>query len=148
MVIVQKLTAILASMAGSPSSALQSWQYNDLATANIRLDRDKPNPTAVMYQITDWYLDISTGLLKERAAVNVSFLQKEGKLDAGGLGQDQIIDAMKDIAVDFISAVKSDDSLAVLDDSVKMRSVFLRSDSNRTGVNVQMEIEERQGSCI
>lgn len=148
MVIVTKITGILSAMVEDTGCELASYQYNDAATANVRLDNKMPSPTALLYQITDWKLDISTGLLKEKASLNISFLQKEKKLDDGGMDQDVIIDAMKAIAIDFLQRLLADRSLVLLNNEINMKSVFLRSDSNRTGVMLELEIEERQPSCI
>ncbi len=148
MVIVTKITDILAAMVEDTGCDLASYQYNDASTANVRLDSKMPSPTALFYQITDWRLDFSTGLLKERTSINVSFLKKETKLDDGGSDQDAIIDDMKEIAIDFLSRVLADKTLRLLDYDIRMKSVFLRSDSNRTGVNLTLEIEEVQGECI
>ena len=64
MVIVTKITNILAAMVEDTGCELASYQYNDASTANVRLDNKMPSPTALFYQITDWKLDYSTGLMK------------------------------------------------------------------------------------
>jgi len=52
------------------------------------------------------------------------------------------------LAVDFISRVRADRSLRITNDIVNFKSVFYQSDSNRTGVTVELDIEEAQGRCL
>ena len=148
MIIVRKLTEILNNMVNDETCELQSWQYNDMATSNVKLDNKKPSPTAVFYQITDFVYDLTTGIKRERANVLVAFLQKENKLDAEGLEQDQIIKQMSDIAFEFLSNIISEGTLRILNDKIKLKSTFLRSDSNRTGVVIELELEEKSGTCL
>lgn len=150
MVIVNIINSILQAMVDDPDCELKSWQYNDLGTANLRLDNKKPSPTAVFLQVSDWSLTHNAVNVRETADVNISFLEKEGKLDAGGLEQDEIIDRMKSIAINFLQRLGNVKKLQIVnpDDDIKIKSVYLRSDSNRSGVNLQMTIRERQGECI
>ena len=146
--IVNIINSILQAMVEDQDCELKSWQYNDLSTANVRLDNKKPSPTAVFLQISDWTMGCNATNVKESAEINLSFLEKEGKMDAGGIEQDEIIDRMKALAVDFIKRLKNVRPLEIEDDEYKIKSVFLRSDSNRSGVNLQLTVKERQGECI
>lgn len=148
MKIVDKINGILSAMTEDNNSNLQSYQYNDKPTANVTLDRNKPSPTALFMQITDWTLATNRANIKEVANINVSFLDKEKKLDAQGNEQDTIISNMKDIAIDFLQRLFADKTLKVLDEKIEMKSVFLRSDSNRSGVNITLKISETQGDCL
>lgn len=146
--IVTRINQILEDMVNDEYCDLASYQYEDKPTANVKLDNKNPSPTALFIQITDWKLSFDRMTVKEKAYVNISFLSKESKLDAGGIEQDVIIAEMKDLAVDFLQRLLEDKSLRLLDDTIDMKSVFLRSDSNRTGVNISLEVEEKQGECI
>lgn len=146
--IVETIRNILTGMVDDESCELQSWQYNDMATSNVKLDNKKPSPTAVCYKVTDFEYDLRTGIRREKANVLVAFLQKENKLDAEGLEQDQIIKQMSDIAFEFLSKIMAEGSLRILNDKIKLKSTFLRSDSNRTGVVMELELEEKSGTCF
>lgn len=148
MIIVRHLTAILEDMVNDTDSLVNSYQYNDKPTANIRLDSKMEDITAVLFQITDFKLQTNRLTVKEECDINISFLQKETKLDAQGTEQDGLIDSCKDAALDFIRRVMCDKTLKILDDTIDVKSVYLRSDSNRTGVNVTLKISEIQGSCL
>ena len=148
MYIVRHLTAILQQMVEDTDSLLNSYQYNDKPTANVKLDSKMNDITAVLFQITDFQLQTNRLTVKEKADINISFLQKETKLDAQGTEQDTIIDTTKDVALDFLKRVIADKRLKLQDDTIDIKSVYLRSDSNRTGVNMTLKISEVQGQCL
>jgi len=140
---------ILKGMAEDEYCDLASYQYNDKPTANIVLDKKMDDPTALLIQITDWKIDWSKGRILEKAAINLSFLKKEPKLDAKGIEQEAIVSDMKDLAIEFLRRLKQRRfQVRIVDDEITVKSVFLRSDSNRTGVNLQFELEEVQGNCL
>ena len=148
MVIIGLIRGVLADMVSDTNSKLKSYQYNDKPTANVRLDTKNPSPTAVLMQLTDWDMVIGKGILTEEANINVTFLSKENKMDADGVQQEAIIDDMRDLAVEFIQRVREIQSIRIEDDTVRVKSVFLASDSNRTGVNITLTIKQKQGSCL
>lgn len=146
--IVGHLITILEAMKSDTDCLLNSYQYNDKPSANLVLDKKMEDITAVLFQITDFTITTNMLTVKEEAEINITFLQKETKLDAQGTEQETYIDNTKDVAIDFIKRVMDDSALKILDDTIQCRSVYLRSDSNRTGVNVQLRITEKQGSCL
>lgn len=149
MTIVEKLTEILQGMVDDTECPLQSWQYNRLSKANVRLDTKMPSPTALFIQIQDWRLDMNRLTKRELAHVSVSFLDKQPKqMDDEGMNEDAIVTKMAELAVDFIKLVRQDRSVRITNDVVNLKSVFYQSDSSRTGVTVELDIEEVQGTCL
>lgn len=148
MYIVNTLKGILEAMVADSDCTLASWQYEDKPTANVRLDNKMPSPTCLFLQITDFTIDNNMLTAREKASVNLTFLEKEGKLDAGGLAQDEIIGRMKALATEFVQRLRAFKGINIINDEIKAKSVFLRSDSNRTGVNIELMLEQRQGECI
>lgn len=148
MIIVRHLMTILEDMKSDTDCLLNSYQYNDKPTSNLVLDKKMEDITAVLFQITDFTITTNRLTVKEEADINITFLQKETKLDAQATEQDTMVDNTKDVAIDFIKRVIADNTLKILDDTIQCKSVYLRSDSNRTGVNVQLRITEKQGSCL
>lgn len=146
--IVDKLVHILEDMVADTASDLASFQYNSIAKGNVRLDAKMANPTALLVQITDWSLDLTNMTKREAVEVSLFFLDKETKIDNEALAQEVIIKNMADIACDFLARLMTDKSLRIVDENVKIKSVFYQSDSNRDGVCLQMRIEERGGSCL
>lgn len=146
--IVNKLTDILAAMVEDSGSYLQSYQYNSKPLANVSLDRNKPSPTALLLVVTDWNLIPNGTNVKESAEVNVSFLISQRPADKNMTAVDEnIIDRAAAIAVDFISRVMAEKTLRIEDDTLKVKSVYDRSDSTRSGVNLTLTITEKQGVC-
>lgn len=148
MIIVRKLTNILQQMVDDTDCLLQSWQYNNMSKAAQRLDNKLPNPTALLVQISDWTINLKMATKREASEISVFFLDKEPKLDNEALYQDITVDNCSDMAIDFIKRVKNDTSLRIMEDTIKVKSVFYQSDSNRSGVCIQFRIEETQGECL
>lgn len=148
MKIVETIIGILDEMKNDAGCALNSYQYNDKMTANLTLDRKMEDITGLLIQITDFQLDLSKMTVREKCNLNVSFLKKETKLDAQGMEQDRIIDETKDVAIDFLRRVFALKGYRVTDDTIRVKSVFLRGDSARSGVNISFEIVELQGECL
>lgn len=146
--IVRQLNNILQNMIDDPDCALASYQYNNLSKANVKLDYKKPSPTALFIQITDFVLDISLINKREKVNVLVSFLTKENKLDGQAVDQDVLIDDMSNLAVEFLKRVKADKTIRILNDEINFKSVFLTSDSNRTGVSIELDLLDLAGECI
>lgn len=148
MKIVETIIGILDEMKNDAGCALNSYQYNDKPTANLVLDRKMEDITAVLFQITDFRLETNRMSVKEIADINITFLQKETKLDAQGYEQDIMIDNTKDVALDFIKRVMALKNIKIMEDTIDVKSVYLRSDSARTGVNISLKLGEVQGTCL
>lgn len=148
MILVQKIKNILEGMVNDTNCALQSYQYNNLGKANVVLDNKKPNPTALFVQVTDFVIDMSMINKREKMFILVSFLQKENKLDSEATAQDSIITDMSELAIEFVKRVRADRTIRILNDELKLKSVFYKSDSNRTGVTIELELMDLVGECI
>lgn len=148
--ITDKIIAILSAMVEDTDSGLNSYQYNSKPLANVSLDRNKPSPTALLLVITDWNLDISKrNIIRETAEVNISFLSNQRPPDRGMAPVEaDIITPMASIAADFLTRIMADNTIFIADDTVKMKSIYDRSDSTRSGVNLTLHIEEKQGVCM
>lgn len=148
--ITDTIITILKAMVADSGCALESYQYNSKPLANVSLDRNKKSPTALLLVITDWQLDISKrNSVREQAEVNISFLTNQRPPDRGMEPVDtDIITPMASLAADFLARLMADRSLVISDDRVIMKSIYDRSDSTRSGVNLTLHIEERQGVCL
>lgn len=160
MYITERIKSILQSMtecvpAGSDDSSsdeclawLGSYIYEDRPTSNVRLDRSMADPVAILYQLSGF--DVNTDGMKcnETVEINVSFLMRERKLDARANEQEYITDDMYEVAKEFIARVFDDNTLKVLDDIIHVRYVYLNTDSNRTGCNLTMTLQEKQAHCL
>lgn len=151
MIIVDKIRTILNSML-PPQTPVEGTEYvkyvmyDSSFSANVRIDRN-PSPIALLYLLSDWQIDVSRGTKKEGAEIQVFFADR-AKFDCKGEDKDSIVKRMETLALDFISRVLAEKSLAVVDDTVKMRSSYGQFDAFMVGVSVTLRLEERQGSCI
>ena len=68
----QKIIEILNGL--QEDGYIDNYLFEDRPTANVRLD-SRGNTVGILYQFVDFDLDFSSGLLKESAEINVSFLQ-------------------------------------------------------------------------
>ena len=141
----QKIIEILNGL--QEDGYIDNYLFEDRPTANVRLD-SRGNTVGILYQFVDFDLDFSSGLLKESAEINVSFLQKEVKLDAGGNEQYDIVSEMKEVMLEFLRRVKALSEYVITDKVLTIKTVFLNTDSNRTGVNCTFTLKSKQGSCI
>lgn len=141
MIITDKILSILRSM-----ESLKTVIYDSGFSSNVRIDRQE-DPIGLLYLLTDWNLDISSGIKKEVAEIEVFFC-KRSKLDIKGEDKDVAVTEMAAIAEDFISRVLADTTLKVEDDSITMRSSYGRFDAFCVGVSVKIRIGEKQGQCI
>lgn len=145
MQIVTHLTSILEAMRQDASSPLQAWQYNSPSRANVENDYSRV-PVAVMYCLTDWR--VSSDIIREIASVSVGFMTFQEKLDYDGIQNETYIDAMKDVALDFIARVKASGDVVITSDNYDIRSIYNEDDRNLTGVFVTFDCREVQGQCL
>ena len=145
MTIVDTVTGILEAMRQSPLCPLKSWQYNSPARANVENDYTD-TPTAVMYCLTDWQVEFPT--VREVASVAVGFLAVQPAIDFDGRQNDLLVTQMKDCAIDFVYRITSGGTLAITDETIKIRSVYDLNDRNLTGVFLEITLKEVQGQCI
>lgn len=141
MTLVNKIRAILGSI-----DDINTVMYDSGWSANVRIDRN-PAPYALLYLLSDWTLDISKGVAKEGADIQVFFFDK-ANLDAKGEEKDLIVTQMELIAREFIRRVLADNSILVAEDTIKLRSSWGQFDKFCVGVSVSMKLEDKQGGCI
>lgn len=141
MTLVNKIRDILAQMPD-----IQTVIYDNQWSSNLRVDRS-PAPYAILYLLSDWTIDISSGVAKEGAQLQVFFADR-AKFDCKGEEKDLIVTQMELIAREFIRRVLADNTIRVIDDTIKLRSSYGSFDAFIVGVSVTMNIEDKQGNCI
>lgn len=141
MIITDKIRAILGQISG-----IETVMYDSGFSANVRTDR-KPTPAALLYLLSDWNIDISSGTAKEEAKIEVFFFDR-ATLDQKGEEKDEIVSRMETLAREFIVSVLSDRSMIVKEDTIRLRSAYGKFDAFVVGVSVEMTLELKQGSCI
>lgn len=139
--LISKVLDILNNMDG-----IQTVMFDNGNSANVRIDR-KPTPAALLYTLPDWTLDISRGTAKEKADIQVFFFER-ADFDSKAEDKLEIFENTNSLARDFIRELLSDGEIRVLDDEVKINSVFGQFDAFVAGCTVNITIEEKQPACL
>ena len=126
--------------------SIQTVLFDNGHSSNVRIDR-KPTPAALLYTLPDWNLDISHGTTKESADIQVFFFDRTG-LDVKAEDKLDIFENMGEIAREFIYRLLNDNTVRVLDDTVKITATYGEFDSFVCGCTVNLTIEEKQGECL
>lgn len=141
MTIVDKVKNILDSMTG-----LKTVLYQSGFSANVTLDR-KETPAAILYLLTDFDVNISTGLSKESCDLEIFFCERT-KFDITGDQKDVIIDNCTTLAKEFISKLFQENSLYINQDTIHCKCTYGKFDCMAAGVSIELKIEEKQGQCL
>lgn len=141
MVIIDKVLDILNSI-----NDIKTVIYDSGFSQNLRIDR-KEDPFGLVFLLNNWQLDISSGIKKEKAEVEI-FFAKRANFDATGEEKDVIVSEMEQIAENFIGKLLKDSDLNVIEDSINIQSCWGRFDAFLVGVSLRINLEEKQGSCI
>lgn len=141
MKIVTKVRDILNSM-----NSVKTVLYDSGFSANVRVDRNTPLPAALMYLLNSYEIDISKGLKKESASVQVFFF-KDCPLDAKGEDKDTILSALEPVVDEFITLLTNSE-LKIDTDSVRIKSTYGSFDKFVIGYSVELELSVKQGTCI
>lgn len=139
--LISKILDILNDIDG-----IQTVMFDSGNSANVRIDR-KPTPAALLYTLPDWKVDISRGTAKEKADIQVFFFER-ADFDSKAEDKLQIFENTNMLAREFIRELLSDGEIMVLDEEVKITSVFGQFDSFVAGCTVNITIEEKKPACL
>jgi hypothetical protein len=139
--LTNKVLAILNDIAG-----IQTVMFDNSHSTNVRIDR-KPTPAALLYTLPEWFLDIGHGSSKERAEIQVFFFDRVN-FDSKAEDKLNTFENMGEIAREFIYRLLNDNTVRVLDDTVKITATYGEFDSFVCGCTVNLTIEEKQGECL
>lgn len=145
MTITNNILDILDAMKGE--GLIEAVQYNSPSKVNVELD-STDHPVAVLYIFRDGALDISTGFYREMADVNVMFLTLQDELDFQGSASETLVDAMAEVAVEFVSRLLDGGVVEFMSDEIAIKGVYDFNDKNTAGVSLQMKLREVQGHCL
>lgn len=119
--------------------------YDFTSSANIRLDRSN-FPAAVFYVVPSWRIDMSSGIKREKADVNI-FICKKMPLDAKGEDVDTIVKTIEPIAYGVISQIENDDLISI-NKNVTLRMSYAKYDVNVVGISIEATLDVKQGECF
>lgn len=121
------------------NGALASVVYNAPTKVNVALDTTA-HPCAVLYIFRDGTIDLGEGTFSEVAEVNVLFLTHQDQLDFDAAQNDELLDAMAEVAQRFVSDVIAADFGVIVGNTIDVRGVYDFDDKNTTGVSLQFRI--------
>lgn len=119
--------------------------YQRQGMANVELDKAQ-FPTAVLYCISDFEVDMKSGANREEANILLFFLDKS-KLAEDGEYYDEIIHRMKQYGLVFCDKVVQSPEIGFTEDKVSIKSIFDKFDSTMGGVMIDTKVKELRGKC-
>lgn len=125
--------------------------YESVSMGNVRLDKQREFPLALLLSVTDWEVDNTIGNLKETADIRLFFLTKNGNkppIDYDATTNQTMIDTCKGYALNFIDRVNKSNVIDFNSNSISIKSVYDYDDANVTGVVIMARIKERAGECL
>lgn len=125
--------------------------YESVGMGNVRLDKQREFPLALLLSVTDWEVDNTIGNLKETADIRLFFLTKSGNkpsIDYDATTNQTMIDTCKGYALNFIDRVNKSNVIDFNSNSISIKSVYDYDDANVTGVVIMARIKERAGECL
>ena len=142
--IVTEINKILECM--QRDGLVASIMYQSPAKSNVVVG-SKQQPTAVFFCISKTEIDITMGTQSESGICSVYFLDRSN-LDFDGLQNEQTIDRMKNIAINFVGRVMSSKDIKFNNTNVKLNSKYNVFDAKLTGVAVEFETMYIQKKCL
>lgn len=105
-------------------------------------------PVGVLLTPQDWKLECDTVTAGEHGLFRVYFLTYQKELDFDAMQNEGLIDNMIDIAVVFVGMLKNNAEISVEEIDIRTKSMYDTNDKNLTGVELTLDIKEKQGRCI
>lgn len=126
---------------------VSSVVYQSPSRTNVDLD-GTAHPVAILFLFRDGAVDLSTGLFREVAEVNVLFVTHQTQLDFSGSANDPLMDAMVMTAQEFVARLMESSSVDIIGDEIGVRGLYDYDDKNTTGVSLTFRCREVAGHCL
>lgn len=123
---------------------VKDFIYQRASRANVDI-KLRSLPTAVCFVLDRGEYDISKGRARVSADVNISFLEKQPRLDYDGRQNEHQLEPMQDVARAFMARLALSKYVIIENEKVVARSVYDAMDVNATGVNLQFRLTEVVG---
>ncbi len=136
-----KVKAIVEAMGADVEYRFMNW-----AQANVELDRiDKP--TVVYVLPASGYLNVAWNQIKDRPDSFIAFVSST-EYDFDGEANDNIIEAMKRLAIRFIKSLNESGLFEQIENELPYSVLYDHLDQNVTGVVIQPVLKEIDGVNI
>jgi hypothetical protein len=136
----QKIKQIVDSIDGL------SYEFNDWTRANVKLDT-KALPTCLYLLPVSGQIVNKNGNFRDFPNAFIAFMDKTD-LDFEGEENEPVVEQMKNYARQFILKVNASGLFAPLPENIPYQAVYDKLDVNLTGVVLQVQLKELQGTCI
>lgn len=105
-------------------------------------------PVGYLVTPTKWKLDCNAVAARELGTFTIYFLIPQLELDFDADDNEQLIDLMIDVAVDFVGRLKLDKRVHIENIEVEGRSMYDANNKNLTGVCLTLKLLENGGRCL
>lgn len=143
--IINTIQDICADQLGLP------FLYESVSMANVKLDRQKDFPVAILMTVTDWVVDNSIGNMKEVANIRLFFLNRTSDrptIDYDAAATQELVDICKNYAVNFINEVNLSKTVTFVSNQINLTTIVDYDDANVCGVMLQGQLKELKGECL
>lgn len=144
-VIIDEVKNICTNELGLP------FMYESVSVGNVKLDKQKVFPMALLLTVTDWSVDNNIGLMQETAQIRLFFLTRTSNkptIDYDAEETQTMIDKCKDYAINFINEVNLSKSIGFTYTNIALKTVVDYDDANVCGVCLIANVNETTGKCI
>lgn len=125
--------------------------YESVSMTNVKLDKQKDFPIAILMTVTDWVVDNSIGNMKEVANIRLFFLNRttnKPTIDYDATTTQELVDVCKNYAVNFINEVNLSKTVTFVSNQINLTTIVDYDDANVCGVMVNATIKELGGKCL
>lgn len=125
--------------------------YESVSMVNVKLDKQKEFPMAVLMTVTDWVVDNSIGNMKEVANIRLFFLNRTDKrptIDYDAKTTQELVDICKNYAVHFINEVNLSKTVTFVSHQINLTTIVDYNDANVCGVMLSAQLKELRGECL
>lgn len=123
-----------------------TFVFNDWTRANLTLDHSCL-PACVYLLPVSGTLENKNGNFRDYPNAMIAFLDR-AELDFDGQSNEPTVERMKELAKQFVASVNRSGMFSPLPASIPYSVVYDQLDANVTGVVINIQLKELQGSCM
>lgn len=122
-----------------------SFVFQDWTTANVEIDQTSL-PAVVYVLPASGSLAFKSGFIRDNQNGMLAFLDKV-ILDAEGVDNDNVVDRMKRLAMQYIVRLNATGYFETLDGVLPYRTIYSELNANVSGISFEVALKEVVGIC-
>lgn len=122
-----------------------SFVFQDWTTANVEIDKT-PLPAVIYVLPASGSLNFKSGFIRDNQNGILAFIDKV-VLDADGVENDNIVDRMKRLAMEYIVKLNATRYFEALDGVLPYRTIYSELNANVSGISFEVSLKEVKGIC-